>query len=293
MVDTTGGSTDTDNSNLDGPKMENTGADVVQKTNAADSILNLPPDQMQATSEDGEESEPEMVVENTNPDTFSAIKSWTDRMGANELYKLYVSKLENEEKEVKLKRPKKGDLKQSKKDHKVLKSSKLVKGVVDYVRVLEQRIQTLENKLLDDIDEETSSDTKKTSGDVELDLKFFDAETEFDDMGYHISANHTIPGTYICRTDPQNLIRALFQWKHNPLENQSARLDSTLPSPTHIRLISLGITSAPIKAFLENKIGTTRTSPFTLIRFTAPFRPLIAEFDALKIQLDKLEELYG
>jgi hypothetical protein len=242
---------------------------------------------------DESSSEPEESTQND----YSWRMEWASQLSSEALYSSYLQKLDKEEKNKKKAAPKgpKKDQKKTKKDPKLVRSSKLVKSVVDYVRVLEQRIQTLEDhvKSKEDEDDEDESKMQENSGEVDLAVNFFHAEKEFDGTGSYIGANNTTPGTYTSRTDRQNLIRVLFDWSHDLPENHTRRLGSGAPNPKHVKIIALGITSEPIKAFLDNAIGTTRTSPFPLIRFTAPFRPLLSNAAALKRQLSRLEEKFG
>jgi hypothetical protein len=227
---------------------------------------------------------------------------FASRLSSDALYRAYIMKLEKDEKKAKQKSPPPPPKNapvltgppRMKLDPKNIKSSKMVKSVIDYVRTLEQRIQSLEEFLKEEPAESIVDKTEvpQPSEHVQLDINFYNADKEFDEFGYYLAANHNTPGTYTCRTDSQNFIRVLFSWSRDLPEDHSKQLDSNPPDPKHVKIIGIGITSEPIKVFLENATGTMTSSRFPLIRFNAPFRPLIANFEILKDQLDKLEKKF-
>lgn len=232
----------------------------------------------------------------------------------NDLYEAYLKRLSNIE--VRKAREKVHE-------PQVSQPSKPVKSMVDYVRVLEDRIQRLEeaqagyqNYANNRSDEEAkrradeaarhtdhdSDDGPKLSGgektdedkqpDLLLEIKFFHSAGEFDADGNYVD-NLDKKGTYTCNTDPMYLVRALFSWADEAAPASKSKSPAhNPPNPDDIDILAFGIHSEPVAKFYEDKIGIPMESSH-LLKTGKPFRPLIRNLHLLRGQLAKLEERFG
>lgn len=233
-------------------------------------------------------------------------KDMASRLDAKGLYDSYVLKLRRQDE--KSKRPKKE------------KSSRLVKSFVDYVRLLEERIEQLETKVdkaakSDAVDvveedqreptppEENAEDTKPPDdenkeaasterwADTALETKFFTTENEFDSDGVYKWDNTQKAGSYQCNLDSKVLLRVLYNWTEELAEKPPVLAEGETPNPKHIDPLAVGITSEPIATFFSKQLDL-ETDTNDLVRFSKPFRPLIRNLQPLREQLAKLEGIF-
>lgn len=191
--------------------------------------------------------------------------------------------------------------------------SELVKSFIDYVRVLEERVDNLEAGIRVGKDKTGASegkDEKKEKNDkkedeavvekeekplLKLDAAFFHAAKEFTPTGQYRFENLHESGYYTSNVDPERLVRVLYEW--DDVFAQKARPSPTpsagfVPEPDSIQLIAIGITSEPIAKFFREQLGFMIDGTH-LLRFSRPFRPLIRNWQTLKNQLAKLENMFG
>ena len=175
---------------------------------------------------------------------------------------------------------------------------KLVKGLVDYLRVLEDRIEQLEvgtvaklnnkNKEKEE-DEAKKREAKSHDSTVEIAVKFFNSAAYLKEDGSFPDENgQSEKGTFTCSHDTQQLIRVLYFKSRDERAKPSNQADSEPPSPEDIDILTFGVSSEAISAFFANQLDID-TDKNHLIRFGKPFRPLIRHLSHVREQLKKLE----
>ncbi|KAH7303069.1 hypothetical protein B0I35DRAFT_447306 [Stachybotrys elegans] len=211
-------------------------------------------------------------------------------LNTNILYQAYITRLEKNRAV-----PAHGE-----QEKKSSKAPTMVRGVIDYVRTLEERIQKLEaaemerlrkGKRTDDDEINVFNEPNPTNewGDLLLEVKFFHAEGEFNNDGGWQDNLHR-KGSYQCNLDPKSLIRVLYNWAEGA---ESKRLNNgQRPDPDDIDILALGIMSEPIAGFFKNRLGL-EADKSNLVRIGKPFRPLIRNLKPLKEHLAKLEMDFG
>lgn len=170
------------------------------------------------------------------------------------------------------------------------KAPEMIRGVVDYVRTLEERITKLEE--VDTKDPEPKSTTRAKHGHERSDpgpllltVKFFHAGGELSSSGGWVN-NTRRKGSYQCDSDPNYFIRVLYRW--NPGALPETRKDKENPKPDDIDILAFGVVSEPITEFLNHCLRI-QTDVTNVVRIGKPFRPLIRSYDRLRDQLDKLK----
>jgi len=181
------------------------------------------------------------------------------------------------------------------------KAPAMVRGIIDYVLSLEDRIKKLEAAERETL--ERDSETRvpaKEGGSTQkaeapsaeqgtkllMEVKFFGAEGEFSaDGGW--KNNIKLSGSYQCDTDPMQLIRVLYNQK----TNTSRTNHEQDPDPEEIDILALAILSEPISSFFTKRLDISVDN--SLVRMGKPFRPLIRNLNLLQEQLAKLEGRYG
>ncbi|KAF4963138.1 hypothetical protein FSARC_8851, partial [Fusarium sarcochroum] len=188
-------------------------------------------------------------------------------------------------------------------------SSKLVKNVVDYVRVLEERIRRLEENQSRQQTNDTSSpdlvdgslpsavggadyltgDPNKTGSENQsLEVKFFPSATEFNRQGKYTPSSEK-SDSFSCETDHQHFLRVLFNRAEGAVQSQPH--GHHRPNANEIDLVGLRIHSDPIAEFLKAE-GDLSTNLQPSLRMKKPFRPLLQNFHKFKAQLSKLERMF-
>lgn len=229
---------------------------------------------------------------------YGAVRDASE-LSSTGLYQAYLDKLQL-----------KAAMSSKKKNH----GSNLIKGFVDYVRVLEDRIGNLELKVSKDEPEKTSvaeeglpvsgsakmedvskdGEPERKWADIELETRCFNAETEINEDGNYIYGNTLVEGTYTSTLGQKHLIRALYDWSEDlnqgPPDLQGS-LDREQPNPNQIDLLEISITSEPLAMFFKKKLSLDSGST-VLVRLAKPFRPLLHNLQTLKDHLVELEEKY-
>jgi hypothetical protein len=246
-----------------------------------------PQDQM--SDDSGPESEPDFYM-TSQPHTWKTVVknevTWSSKLNTTNLYNAYVNRLR--EQDDKLERED-GEDEEKKKPE---KAPVMIRGVVDYVRVLEERIQKLEKRSKGEVRADLvpkAAQGDDESGELLMDTKFFHAKEEFTLEGDWQDNIHK-KGSYQCVLDPKYLIRVLYNWADGV---QRKGIESTgKPEPKDIEIIAFGMESTPVAEFFQQSLGFG-TDKTDLLRFSKPFRPLIRSFGSLKAQLEKLESKFG
>ncbi|RSL48360.1 hypothetical protein CEP54_012954 [Fusarium duplospermum] len=174
--------------------------------------------------------------------------------------------------------------------------SNLVKSLVDYLRVIENRIDDLE----------MNKDPKGKKGNkqkglviqhsdctVELDVKFFRSAAYLEEDGsFPKIVDEPDKGTFMSSHDDQSLIRVLYSMLNENASKPQRSADADPPKASDIDIVSFGISSEAISLFFAKRlhIGTKDSH---LIRFGKPFRPLIRSIGRVRDQLQRLEDNYG
>ncbi|KAI0844815.1 hypothetical protein F5Y00DRAFT_273573 [Daldinia vernicosa] len=174
----------------------------------------------------------------------------------------------------------------------------LVKGLVDYMRVLEDRIDQLEtgqeSRASANKKGNSASQGSNVNNAVEVTVKFFNSRLYLEDDGSFIGVHSgTEEGTFMCDHDTQHLVRALYMKTRYDGENPTKRADSNAPDPDEIDILTFGISSEAVTTFLRKLLNVNTDSDSHLIRFNKPFRPLIQNIDRISAKLEELESRYG
>ena len=172
----------------------------------------------------------------------------------------------------------------------------LVSGLVDYLRVLEGRIDHLEvNGTAKEKEEKKLSSDAAEAADTEFEIgfKFFDSARHLDENGAYLNVHEGVErGTYMSDTDAQHLIRALYSWVNEETARPKESLELECPNAKDIDILALGVLSEPIAAFFGKELDLDLDA-YNTIRFEKPFRPIIRNISRVKEQLSKLENNYG
>lgn len=173
--------------------------------------------------------------------------------------------------------------------------SNLVKSLVDYMRVLEHRIEGLEMNNGSKGKKEMSRKglaTQHSDCAVEVAVKFFRSAAYLEEDGsFPKIVDEPDKGTFMSSHDDQSLIRVLYSTLRDAVSPQ-INADAYPPKARDIEIVSLGISSEAISSFFAKRldIGTRDSS---LLRLGKPFRPLIRNIARVRDQLQKLEDNYG
>jgi hypothetical protein len=207
---------------------------------------------------------------------------YATRMSSRVLYNAYTNKLSRAEKIAK---------DTSKKQ--LPKGPKLVKGLVDYLRVLEDRLGKLEEKLEQEPEEKLPEEEKPADEaekqEVKLETRFYDCanEASVDFLDHVQSDRHKEQGSFSSEVEPKHMIRVLYKWQSKPLEPS----EGAKPAASDIDILALRIFSEPIAQFFEH-IAAYEVHRDNLALTRKPFRFLIRGASKIKGQLAKLEALY-
>jgi hypothetical protein len=197
--------------------------------------------------------------------------------------------------------------------------SNLVNGLVDYLRVLEDRIDQLESGTGAKADKAKAKEStmrgsesgdstirlpesgystmrSSESGDstVEIAVKFFNSAGYLGEDGLYPPNVHdeTEKGTFMCGHDDQHLIRVLYSKVKSDGARPVKQADSVPPNADDIDILAFGVSSEAIAAFFAKQLDIDAEDDH-LIRFGKPFRPLIRHLGPVREQLSKLESSYG
>ncbi|THV49355.1 hypothetical protein BGAL_0199g00140 [Botrytis galanthina] len=172
----------------------------------------------------------------------------------------------------------------------------LVEGLVDYMRVLEDRIDQLESgsgAKVNKADESSKALIKNDDSTIEIVVKFFNSAAYLEDDGSYEAANdETEKGSFMCGHDAQHLIRVLYSKAKSDGAKPRREADSEKPKADDIDILTFGVQSEAIAAFFAKQLDFF-TEDDHLIRFGKPFRPLIRHLGSVREQLERLRRLYG
>lgn len=216
------------------------------------------------------------------------------RINTDTLYKMYLRRLKHQQRSERSGRQTKEN-----------KAPKMVRGIVDYVRTLEDRIQKLESSKVKRVqkqkekerqqtDEETGversapSDPVNERREVVAEIKLFHVDGEFDSYGNWKNNRHE-EGSYQCLLDTNSLIRALYSWTEGV---PPPRIHQEPLDPEHADILVFGIMSKPVASFFRDRLGLGDKTTSLSVRIGKPFRPLIRNLQPVRDQLAKLEEKY-
>ncbi|KAI0435671.1 hypothetical protein F4803DRAFT_544743 [Xylaria telfairii] len=173
--------------------------------------------------------------------------------------------------------------------------SNLVQGLMDYMRVLEKRMDKLEantssNSALRQQDVDIGSNPTGDGDDpIILGVRFFNSANHIRKYGGYVGVHAgTQRGTYMCDRDPKYLIRVLYSWLNRDVDQPSENPVSEPPNANDIDIITFGVQSEPITTFFEKKLDINLGANH-LIRFEKPFKAVIRNIGRVKEQLLKLE----
>ncbi|KAI9641150.1 hypothetical protein NHQ30_010580 [Ciborinia camelliae] len=189
------------------------------------------------------------------------------------------------------------------KNNKRNQGANLVKGLVDYLRVLEDRIDQLESgtvaKVKVDEPGEASSEApseapiENDNSTIELVVKFFDSAAYLQDDGSYPALNdETEKGSFVCGHDAQHLIRVLYSKVKSDGAEALRQADPEAPKVDDIEILTFGVLSEAISAFFAKQLDIPAGDDH-LIRFGKPFRPLIRNLGSVREQLERLKGRYG
>jgi hypothetical protein len=198
-------------------------------------------------------------------------------MSSKVLYNAYTKKLAKTEKTA-----------ESTSTKQLPKGPKLVKGLVDYLRVLEDRLRKLETKLPDE-EKPVAKVDEAEKKEVKLETRFYDCanEASVDFLDHVTSDRRKEHGSFSSEVDPKHMIRVLYKWQSKPLELS----EGAKPGASDIDILALRIFSEPIAQFFEH-IAAFEVHRDNLVLMRKPFRFLIRGASKIKGQLAKLEALY-
>lgn len=174
--------------------------------------------------------------------------------------------------------------------------STLVTSLINYLRVLEDRVDDLETSI-----EPEAYQQKKRQGlvthhsdcAVELAVKFFRSAAYLDEDGsFPKIVDEPDKGTFMSSHDDQSLIRVLYSTSRDNAPSPQMNADANPPKAEDIDIVSFGISSESISSFFASRLDIG-TKDSHLIRFGKPFRPLIRNIGRVREQLQKLEGNYG
>ncbi|KAI1121218.1 hypothetical protein F5Y10DRAFT_288721 [Nemania abortiva] len=181
----------------------------------------------------------------------------------------------------------------------------LVKGLVNYMSVLETRMEKLETKANEKFatepkekekekaatkDDKDTKESEDSNGTVTLGVKFFNSDHHLRPNGTFIENSEVVRGTYMWGPEPKYLIRVLYSWRNEDVPQSD--ISSTSLDARDIDIFTFGVVSRPIATFFEKILDLTLGGG-DLIRFEKPFKAVIRGFDRIKDHLRTLEAKFG
>ncbi|KAK4209029.1 hypothetical protein QBC37DRAFT_431008 [Rhypophila decipiens] len=180
---------------------------------------------------------------------------------------------------------------------------KVVEGLVDYMRALEDRMTQMESNLGMEEDGELDGNNKAllsaakpiSDPDIVIETRFFNSAAVLTEDGSYLAHTgaETQEGTFICGTDDQQLIRVLYSKKTHDGRPPNKYADAQDPNPDDIDIVTFGLTSEAITAFFGKHLDSPTTDSRDLIRFGKPFRHVLRNMNSIRGQLKQLEERFG
>ena len=178
---------------------------------------------------------------------------------------------------------------------------KLAEGFVDYLRIMEQRMDRMETSLglaqKDDDNSPTKNLKHSTPNEdtlVPIEVKFFDSAAYLREDGSYPDVEKNVErGTFLCNHDVQQLIRVLYSKNRDDGVAPKKLADVEPPNADDIDVLSFGVSSQAVVSFFAKRLELSEERDGMLIRFGKPFRPLIRNLPSVRAQLKVLEERYG
>ena len=131
---------------------------------------------------------------------------------------------------------------------------------------------------------------------IDISVKFFDARSYMDRRGWYmkVQKDQTKAGTFMCGHDRQHLIRVLYHKVPPDGAKPQEGPDPEPPNPNNIEVITFGVFSDAISAFLEkHHFKDLEATHSRMIGFGKPFRSFMRILHPIRRQLEKLERIYG
>ncbi|KAI0451497.1 hypothetical protein F5B21DRAFT_516664 [Xylaria acuta] len=274
-----------DASNLDKPTQsdEGTSKDKTPEDTPRADDAGAEPDESDKSNESDESDESLESDESDDGFRDRAVKMMASKYDPKTLFAAYQRS--TEKRHARIKEPK----------H---QGSNLVQGLMDYVRVLEKRMGKLEakagfNSAPKQDKRDTGPNPKDGDGTIILGVRFFNCVNHINKNGNYLGVHEgTQRGTYMCDRDPKYLIRVLYSWVNEDMDQPSDNPLSEPPHASDVDIITFGVQSEPITTFFEKVLDITLGTSH-LIRFEKPFRPVIRHIRRIKEQLLKLENNFG
>ncbi|KAK1957573.1 hypothetical protein LY78DRAFT_663506 [Colletotrichum sublineola] len=171
----------------------------------------------------------------------------------------------------------------------------LLTGVIDYMKVVDERLSTIEGKLRINEEgpaEETppppSPDEDFDPEDIRNEVKFFEAVVDDFRSSGDLVDMAADQGRFSYTKDHPQVLRVLY----NRLPD-AMTIDKTNPKPGQIDITYISILSEPIACFFRDVLSLDCGEDHYCVRLSKPFRPLIKNIKPLKDHLAKLEKAYG
>ncbi|KAJ9613389.1 hypothetical protein H2200_003331 [Cladophialophora chaetospira] len=174
--------------------------------------------------------------------------------------------------------------------------SKSFTGGLSFLLDLEQRLARLEGvrsppeKTDLTIDEILGNVDTHGTKNVIRDVTFFHAGEAIDDSGDFVSNFHQ-KGVFTSSTDPDNIIRVVYEWSADVAPKTSQPAATSPPEPGDVEVVAFAVLSEPLAEFYRRRLGLSSDCP--VLRFVKPFRSVIRNLSELKRHLMYLEGKFG
>lgn len=231
----------------------------------------------EGSENEDEESESGSESSGTSSDDSEHVEQ-ASRLTTSRLHKAYLKRLEN----------------RKNKRANSERAPAMVRGMVDYMKMLEDRIEALESGRGLEQKEEKAADEKEEAEQQELgslvhEVKFFHSKGEFLPDGYW-NDNVLKKGSFQSKLDPNYLMRIVYDWADDSSPQNRNKDD---PDPNDIDILAFGIMSQPVAAFFTKRLAIeVEEGEGHPLRFGKPFRPFIGNYQAIKDHYGKLEKKY-
>lgn len=232
----------------------------------------------ESSRDEGEESDSGSESSSSSSDDSDHVEQ-ASRLTTSRLHEAYLKRLENQ----------KGKRTNGE------RGPAMVRGMVDYMKMLEDRIEALESERGLKQEEEKGADEQKDAdqqhelGSLVHEVKFFHSRGEFLPDG-NWNDNVLKKGSFQSKLDPNHLMRVLYDWADDSSPQNRNKDD---PDPNDIDILAFGIMSQPMAAFFTKRLGIeVEEGEGHPLRFGKPFRPFLRNYQAIKDHYGKLEKKY-
>ncbi|KAI0556067.1 hypothetical protein F4679DRAFT_520938 [Xylaria curta] len=177
------------------------------------------------------------------------------------------------------------------------KGMNFIAGLMDYLRVLEKRMDKLEDNIsMDSARKQQEMDTSPSPKDADestvFDVRFCNLVNHLKEDGGHPKAHDGIQRDACMCNRAKYLIQVLYSWLSEEMGMPSDTSVSESPHASDIDIIAFCVQSEPITEFFEWELRIGLDSSRTL-RFRKPFKGVIRNISRIKEQLLKLENNFG